>query len=304
MGGIENARILLLSNTVAKDGVGNSNGLVGRYFMDHPVAKGAIFVPSMGADQLGRFLGPSSPAENVSAALQLSPKSLQTHQLLNVRLPFIPVTKFYASEGVESFHALRRAVSGGDLQGDLWTHVGNVAGDFDMVLEGISRRLFGSGLFDGADKEGFFVFDSMMESPPEADNRVELGEARDALGQRRITLHYNISNAVKENFWRLFRVAAKEFGRSGLGRVRLLELQGDRIWDDLINFGSHHMGTTRSHKDARRGVADANMKIHDVANLYVAGSSVFPTGGHVPPTLTIVALAIRLAQHFKERLGV
>jgi choline dehydrogenase-like flavoprotein len=66
----------------------------------------------------------------------------------------------------------------------------------------------------------------------------------------------------------------------------------------------HHLGTTRMAADARRGVVDENCRLHETENLYVAGSSVFPSAGFANPTLTIVALAIRLADHLKHRLGV
>ena len=65
-------------------------------------------------------------------------------------------------------------------------------------------------------------------------------------------------------------------------------------------FFSHHMGTTRISDDPVQGVVDANCRVHGVSNLFVAGSSVFPTGGTAPPTLTIVALALRLADHLRE----
>ena len=61
--------------------------------------------------------------------------------------------------------------------------------------------------------------------------------------------------------------------------------------------GYHHMGTTRMGADAAQSVVDANLKVHGLANLYMAGSSVFPTGGWVNPTLTILALSFRLADH-------
>ncbi len=64
----------------------------------------------------------------------------------------------------------------------------------------------------------------------------------------------------------------------------------------------HFIGATRMSPDPRDGVVNANCKVHGVDNLYVAGCSVFPTGGHANPTLTIVALAIRLADHLRSRL--
>jgi len=89
-----------------------------------------------------------------------------------------------------------------------------------------------------------------------------------------------------------------EFGRSGLGRVGV----NSAVYADpeaLFEGSYHHMGTTRIHKDPKQGVVDANCRVHQVSNLYVAGSSTFPTGGHANPTMTLVALALRLADHIK-----
>ena len=72
-------------------------------------------------------------------------------------------------------------------------------------------------------------------------------------------------------------------------------------WPQPLSGGSHHMGTTRMNDDPLRGVVDRNCKVHSVDNLYVAGSSVFPTSGVSNPTLSIVALTLRLADHLKGR---
>ena len=74
-------------------------------------------------------------------------------------------------------------------------------------------------------------------------------------------------------------------------------------WGDDLQGGYHHMGTTRMADDPKEGVVDRDCRVHGIANLYIAGSSVFPTGGYANPTLTIVALALRMADHLKSRLS-
>jgi choline dehydrogenase-like flavoprotein len=91
-------------------------------------------------------------------------------------------------------------------------------------------------------------------------------------------------------------------GRSGLGRV-FLPQEGDRTWADGIFGGNHHMGTTRMHPDPRHGVVDSDCRVHGIENLYVGGSSVFPSAGYSNPTLTIVALGLRLADHLRKELA-
>ncbi len=88
-----------------------------------------------------------------------------------------------------------------------------------------------------------------------------------------------------------------------IGRVKLADwlVTDDAPWPQPIWGGCHHMGTTRMSHDAHTGVVNADCRLHDVDNLYIAGSSVFPTGGYVPPTLTLIALALRLADHLNQR---
>jgi choline dehydrogenase-like flavoprotein len=91
-----------------------------------------------------------------------------------------------------------------------------------------------------------------------------------------------------------------EFGRMGAGRVKIDEKLIDQTQPWQPRGGFHHMGTTRMSLHPRDGVVDAHCRVHSTDNLYVAGSSVFPTSGHVNPTLTLVALAVRLADHLRE----
>jgi choline dehydrogenase-like flavoprotein len=84
--------------------------------------------------------------------------------------------------------------------------------------------------------------------------------------------------------------------------VRIDLAPGDDEWPHVPAGGYHHMGTTRMHADPRHGVVDANCRVHETDNVYVAGSSVFPTCGYASPTLTLVALALRLADHLKEKI--
>ena len=174
--------------------------------------------------------------------------------------------------------------------------------DIDMVTEGVSRKVFDTPLFDSAGEPGGYLFDTSTEQTPNPDSRVTLSEQRDALGLRRVRLDWRLQRRDRENLWRCYRILAAELGRIQLGRVRLRfeKDDSDRLFDDLLSGFIHHIGTTRAHRDPKLGVVDENLKVHGLINLYVAGSSVFPTSGHVPPTLTIVALAVRLADHIER----
>ena len=78
--------------------------------------------------------------------------------------------------------------------------------------------------------------------------------------------------------------------------------ENDNAWPDHLSGGWHHMGTTRMDQDPKQGVVDANCKLHGIASLFVAGPAVYPTGGAVNPTLTLVAMALRLSDHLKNNV--
>ncbi|HEV7633547.1 MAG TPA: GMC family oxidoreductase, partial [Steroidobacteraceae bacterium] len=113
---------------------------------------------------------------------------------------------------------------------------------------------------------------------------------------------WRINDGDRRGYERLMQVLHSELPRLGLGTLALHGLHDADGWPAAMLGGKHHMGTTRMHDDPRQGVVDAGCRVHGLANLFVAGSSVFPTGGYANPTLTIAALAIRLADDLKRRL--
>jgi len=308
LGGIENARLLLNCDKVQSTGIGNQHDLVGRYFMDHPVINAATFFlsdPEINLELYRPGISGSNPAAPGPVAygyLTLSDAAIRRHGLTNMRAPIIRTTRFQAAEGVESFHVLQKSLMAGEMPDELGVHIGRMVRDIDMVIEGISRKTFNTRLFASANDMNFLYSDIMIEQRPEPSNRISLSLERDPLGLRKAVIDWNLGAGDKENLRRCLELLATEFGRAGLGRIRIEQEQRSRAFGELMSLGDHHMGTTRAHIDSRQGVVDGNLKVHSVANLYVAGSSVFPTGGHVPPTLTIVALAIRMADHIRQKL--
>jgi choline dehydrogenase-like flavoprotein len=140
-----------------------------------------------------------------------------------------------------------------------------------------------------------------MELTPDPDRRLTLTGERDALGMRRLKLHMRIAD---QDFAR-YRQTLKELGRQLLlarTGVLKLNLKSRDEWNASLDWGNHHMGTARMSADPKQGVVDANAKVHDVRNLFVAGSAVFPTYGAANPTVNLLALALRLADHLKEIL--
>lgn len=137
---------------------------------------------------------------------------------------------------------------------------------------------------------------AFVEQEPDPNNRITLSQKLDYLGQPQANLTLRFSERMWDSVERSLPPISKTLYKQGLG-----ELQYDKTrLEHLTSYnkiGLHHIGTTRMHPNPRYGVVDVNCKVHDLANLYIAGSSVFPTGGAANPTLTIAALALRLADH-------
>lgn len=136
------------------------------------------------------------------------------------------------------------------------------------------------------------------EQAPNPSSRVTLADDRDALGMRRARLEWRLGELDRESAARTVALLGRTLGRLGIGRVYSRPAADDGFWDSVAG-GFHHMGTTRMGTDRRTSVVGGDCRVHGVANLYVAGSSTFATTGYANPTLTIVALALRLADALK-----
>jgi len=134
-----------------------------------------------------------------------------------------------------------------------------------------------------------------LEQAPDRENRIMLATARDRFDLPKPEIHWRWRDLDRHNLIRIRTIVADEIERNGIGRV---VVDPDVPPDPNAH---HHMGTTRMHHDPRRGVVSPDGRVHGVSNLFVAGSSVFPTSGFANPTLTIVALALRLAEHLSDR---
>lgn len=165
-------------------------------------------------------------------------------------------------------------------------------------MQGISAT-FGDdvspeGVREGTDTIGLSVH---VEPAPNPDCRIFLDERRDRLGLKRLRFHWRLSESDRETMVKSVTVLAEELGRMQLGRVRLGEGATQEVFPQALTAESHHMGGTRMTEDPAEGVVDADCRLHGVENFYIGGSSVYPTVGYVNPTLTVVAMALRLGDH-------
>lgn len=144
-----------------------------------------------------------------------------------------------------------------------------------------------------------------FEQVPNPDSRITLSNESDMLGMKRVNVIWKLNKLDKHTVRVLTEFVASEITRLNLGRVKLEDwvLDTENVWPDNLKGAWHHIGTTRMSDEPKQGVVDKNCRVHSTDNLYISGSSVFPTSGYVNPTLTIVALSLRLADHLKSVLN-
>ena len=144
-----------------------------------------------------------------------------------------------------------------------------------------------------------------LEQAPNPASRVMLSQEKDALGMPRTRLDWQLSAFEKRSIRQMHEVFATEVGKLGIGRVQLSDwlLTDEPLWPSNLGAGWHHMGTTRMHDDPKQGVVDGHCKVHGLGNLHIAGSAVFPTAGAANPTLTLIAMTLRLSDRLKNLLG-
>ncbi len=299
MGGIENARMLLLANVRYNNRIGNQGDCVGRYFMEHPTVRAAHMYP-VGMPELGLYEGRADDDRWVVGYFKLAKSQLSEMETTNLRMPITKATEYTISEGIAAFHALSYAARDLDWPAHAGAVFGSLFADLDMVLEALARRAFDTTLFDHAREKIAYQSVSMVEQSPDPNNRVTLSSNKDPYGLPRVHVRWRVSERDKARVWRTLDATAMELGRLGLARMRVMRQFEGQIWGSQMGFAHHHMGSTRMADSPEHGVCDKHCRVFGTENLYLAGSSVFSTGGHVPPTLTIVALACRLADYLKE----
>jgi choline dehydrogenase-like flavoprotein len=308
-GGIENSRLLLLSDRHVRGGLGNGAGLVGRYWMEHPLVRGGLLVsPRSGpAARLGLYDARFQDGTKVMAKLSVAADRVRSEGLLSTSALFLPRDGVLASAAVQAYTAVRspsgtrastaaRAVMAARIAAgaaDLVTARRVMAEQPGLDLSGWSAR---------SDAGRFRVFEVLhqTEQSPDPQNRIELAAETDRFGRRLPVLHWRWTPEDRRRITRSRDLYAQAFIGAGLGRM----IQTD--WDGgqprMIGGNHHHLGGTRMSTDSSTGVVDTDARVHGISNLFVAGSSVFPGGGSVNPTLTIVALGLRLASHLQDVL--
>jgi choline dehydrogenase-like flavoprotein len=297
-GGIENPRLLLLSRRVHRRGLGNDRDLVGRFFAERLSARTGYIVPAIPdlTDPAGFYnVHEAAPGVRVQGALRVCDAAQRERQLLNCAFFLATRNLSMTAEAIRSVATLVKARRRRPLPAGMLGHLRNVAtglGDLSAFAVDLRRP---------DDARTILALRVQAEQAPNPGSRVTLGTRRDRFGLPVARVDWRPAPSDRASIRASQKAVDTALRAAGLGHVEFM--LGDEHPPMLMEGNFHHLGATRMHTDPARGVVDADCRVHGVRNLYVAGSSVFPTYGCSNPTLTVVALALRLADHLKKRLA-
>jgi len=319
-GGIENARLLLDS------GIGNEHDQVGRYFMNHPKNPSGVVVPARPVTHLPAYFGCLYKGKAAYLALRLTDDLQEKLGTLNSYVRFEPLYTWSDTAGVQllinyvkSKRWLWENLKSFKGEASALRDYAETGDDPDIKLAGEVPSLPGLLLAMLKDSPSvaqyafYRVFDRLrprvrairirnfLEMEPHPDNRVMLSAEKDAYGKPIPVVRHSATSLDKRSLLEIHRVLGDELRASGFGNL-VSDLTECEPWP-INSDASHHMGSTRMGTNPRTSVVDPDCRVHGVPKLYIAGSSVFPTGGYANPTYTIVALAIRLAEHLRSVAG-
>jgi choline dehydrogenase-like flavoprotein len=296
-GGIENPRLLLLSRRVHRRGLGNDRDLVGRFFAERLSARTGYVVPAMPG-----LTGPNgfsavhaTPPALVQRALRVTDVVQRERQLLNCAFFLMTRNPSVTAEAVRSLATMVKASRRWPLPDGKLGHARNVAtglGDLGAFARDRLRR--------PDDARNVLAVRVQAEQAPNPESRVTLGSRRDRFGLPVAQVAWRPAASDRASIRASQETLDAALRAARLGHVEFM--LGDEHPPALLEGNFHHLGATRMHTDPARGVVDADCRVHGVRNLYVAGSSVFPTYGCSNPTLTVVSLALRLADHLQKEL--
>ena len=320
MGGIEVPR-MLLSSDLAGSGFGNSSDSVGRYYMCHFESAFGRLVPQ-GA-QIAFHFERSVDGVYCRRQLRFTTAALREQRLLNMafRLHFPIYSDASHGSSVLSTIYLAKSVLAGEyraiLQQDAkvepsptWQHVRNVLGGIPQLVRfagdwlfriQLAQRKLPYTLVPNAD--GSFPLEFNSEQAPRPSNRITLLPETDRHGLPRVGINWQLSSDEVDSMQRGFLLLCETLRNSGVCRLEFDEGKLRERIEQSQPLGGHHIGTARMAAAPSQGVVDAQCAVFGLPNLFVSSSAVFPTSSHANPTLTIVALAVRLGDHLRARLG-
>jgi choline dehydrogenase-like flavoprotein len=320
-GGIETARLLLVSNDVHTGGIGNAADLVGRFYMCHIAGTVGALRLDAPADAVWHGYDVAWDGTYCRRRLALRPAVQRGLGLGNViyRLhhPRIadpahgtgPLSAIFLGQHLISYEYAKRLVSDDPATAGLWLRHGmNAVRDAGatarFLAHWVRHRTLAARKFPSViirPRKSLFSLDFHAEQVPNPDSRISLGNGIDRFGNRQVRIDWRYARQDVETVARSFALLRDDLAAQRMGTLTLAS--GERDFDAVVRrdgaYGGHHIGTARMGASAASGVVDQNGKVFGVNNLFLAGSAVFPTSSQANPTLTIVAMALRLAAHLR-----
>ncbi len=300
-GGIESARLLLASDSVEKSGVGNGRDVVGRFFQDHP----GVALPVRPLEKK-RFDATYNSARKNNVRYSIKIVASQALQQ-SKRILHIGGEIYYPStedNPVAAAKELVKIVRQPHRLGELPGVLARVARRPHSIATALYRFYRHGTPPSVGSTTPYIGFGG--EQQPNPDSRITLSDERDVLGMPRSALHWRLTENDSHSMSTYIKALAAEWKRLGIAAVDpdQLPIMG-REKGEYGGYvdASHHMGTTRMGTDLATSVVDANCQVHGYDNLYVGSSSVFPTGGFSNPTLTVLALCLRIGDRLKQQLA-
>lgn len=320
-GGIETARLLLVSDAVHSGGIGNAHGLVGRYYMCHVAGTAGVLQVAGARDDVWHGYDVAWDGTYCRRRIALRPEVQRKLGLGNLifRLhhPRIvdpahrtgPLSAIFLAQRFISYEYSRRLVSAAPSSAGLWLRHGvNAVADAPstarFLMHWLRHRTLADRKFPSViirPRTNLFSLDFHAEQVPNADSRVGLADARDRHGNRQVRIDWRYAAKDVETVATGFQLLRDDLAARGTGVLSLAQDESD--FEMLLRrdgaYGGHHIGTARMGATSSTGVVDRHGKVFGVNNLFVTGSAIFPTSSQANPTLTIVAMSLRLADHLK-----
>ena len=321
MGGLETVRLMMTSNRIKPDGVGADHGHLGRCYMSHLAA-------SIGEV---RFARPETVAFDyalddagiyVRRRLALTAKAQRELQGLNIifrtHLPD-PVDPSHGDPVLSAMFLVKNFVlyeysrkfrEGGAASPRYLAHIGNILRNparlAAFAKTWVRKRILASRKLPSVvlgSRHGTYTLEFHAEQAPNPESRLTLSDQKDAFGVPRLKADWRMTQQDTDSLLKAYALLASELERTGVGTL---------VYDPATvaaktraegAYGGHHIGAARMALDPRDGVVDPDCRVHGVENLFLASSAVFPTSSQANPTLTILALSLRLADHLRREFA-
>lgn len=323
MGGIETTRLLLASNDIFPKGIGNNSDVLGRFYMCHI------------AGNVGK-LSINLPVCDVRHGYEISPDGIYCRRRIQLkeafqkeiqasnmvaRLHFPKITDpshksgilsglFFAKSFVSYEYAKRLKDGAPPTASTYLKHFWNIlSGPIETIKflwHWLTKRTLAQRKFPSVilpNKTNQFSLEVHAEQIPNPESRITLSKEKDKLGLPKVLIDWNYLPEDIAMVKRTLEIFSKDISRNGIGSYTFDETNLEHELMRFGAYGGHHIGTTRMGDDAENSVVDKDCKVHGVSNLFIASSSVFVTSSQANPTLTITALALRLASHLNRMSG-